>query len=377
MPAAITGSAMHTCLGDSARTVKALLEGESGIGPLRRYDGGALNLSHGYHIDDAEDEEAVLLCSRWLGRSVAEAVIAAGIDPARQRVSAVVGTGLRELHTVERWSEGRAPMRRAQAHFAAAVRDALGDPGAEVVTLSNACAASGYALALGQDILDQGEADAVVVAGCDSMSESMLAMIGRITSPPTEALRPFERTRTGVLLGEGAAAVVLEPEAAAGDRAEAIVRGVGLSCDAFHETAPHEDGIVRSMVDAHERARITADEVDLVLTHGTGTALNDPTEARALLRVFGDAEPGPLVTGIKGATGHTSGGAALMSLLVAAQAMRLGRVPAVVGLDDPIEEADGLRLVRGAPADTRARIAQIDSFGFGGVNAVAVIEVRP
>lgn len=375
MPAAITASSMRTCLGDTAQTLKALLAGESGVGPLRHYDSDALNVANGYHIDDATEGE-VLLCSRWLGECVTEVARAAGLDTTRQRVSVVVGTGLRELHTIERWGEGEAPMRRAETHFASATRAALGDESVEVLTLSNACAASGYALAMGQDMLDQDEADAVVVAGCDSMSESMLAMIGRFTSSPSDALRPFEQTRAGVLLGEGAVAVVLEPVDAGADRTEAVVRGVGLSCDAHHETAPHADGIVRSMSDAHERAGVTAKDIGLVLMHGTGTVLNDPTESHALLRVFDDAEPGPLVTGIKGATGHTSGSAALMSLLVAAEAMRLGQVPAVVGLESLIEEADGLRFVQGSPAPLEARFAQVNSFGFGGVNAVSIIGVN-
>lgn len=375
MPAAITASAMRTCLGDTAQTFKALLNGDSGVKELRHYDSDALNVARGYHIDDGDDT-SVLRCSRWLGQSVAEAVRVAGIDTRSRRVSVVVGTGLRELHTIERWSQDEAPMRRAEAHFASVVRDALGDDSVEVITLSNACAASGYALALAQDMLDLDEADAVIVAGCDSMSESMLAMIGRITDPPTEALRPFERTRTGVLLGEGAVAVVLEPVEAASDRAETIVRGVGLSCDAFHETAPDADGIVRSMLDAHERAGVTPEEIGLVVAHGTGTALNDPTESTALLRVFEGTGRGPLVTGIKGATGHTSGGAALMGLVIAGEALRLGQVPAVVGLDDLIDEAEGLRFVKDAPVRTESRIAQVDSFGFGGVNAVAIIEVN-
>ncbi len=374
MTAAITGSGMRTCLGDSAQTVKALLAGESGIGPIRYYGPGT-NVTHGYHIREDTDEERLLRCSGWLAECVAEAVRHAGVDPAVQRVTALVGTGLRELRSVERWAHDGAPLRRHQTHFAAAVREALNGAPVEVVTVSNACAASGHMLALGQDLLDLGEADAVVVAGCDSMSESMLAMIGLVTAEPTTALRPFETTRTGVLLGEGAAAVVLEPADRAQGRTEALVRGVGLSCDAYHETAPDVDGIVRAMTDAHTRAGVSPDQIGLVLAHGTGTALNDPTESTALRRVFGEDGPGPLVTGIKGATGHTSGGAALMSVLVAAEALRTGQAPPVVGLDEAIPEAGSLRLVRGGPQPVDTALAQINAFGFGGVNAVTVIEV--
>jgi 3-oxoacyl-[acyl-carrier-protein] synthase II len=263
-------------------------------------------------------------------------------------------------------------MRLHDLHFDAAVRSVL--PGVtEVITVSNACAASGHALALAQDLLELDEADAVIVAGCDATTESMLAMIGRVADKPTPALQPFQQGRAGVLLGEGAVAAVLQPAQAAA-RPLARLLGVG-TCDAHHETAPDVKGIVAAMHDAHERAGVKPDDIGLVLAHGTGTALNDPTEAAALTEVFDGASPGPLVTGIKGAIGHTSGGAALMSLLVAVEAMRTGRVPVVAGLETPIEQAADLRLVYGAPAATQARLAQVNAFGFGGVNSVCVIEV--
>jgi 3-oxoacyl-[acyl-carrier-protein] synthase II len=171
------------------------------------------------------------------------------------------------------------------------------------------------------------------------------------------------------LLGEGAVAVVLERDQGKGVR----VLGVGLSCDAFHETAPDKNGIVAAMRDAYSRAGVSPQDIDLVLAHATGTALNDPTEAAALTEVFGT--DGPPVTGIKGSIGHTSGGAALMSLLIAVESIRAGEVPAVHGLVNPIEEAAGLDLVIAEPRKTAGHVAQVNAFGFGGVNAVCVIGV--
>src|SRR5207247_2209887 len=106
----------------------------------------------------------------------------------------------------------------------------------EVITLSNACSAGGHALALAQDLVELGEADAVVAAGADSMTASMLAMIGRVHEEPADQLRPFDAARTGALLGEGAVAMVVVPEGAAA-RPLARVLATGLSCDAHHETA--------------------------------------------------------------------------------------------------------------------------------------------
>ncbi|MGV9270953.1 beta-ketoacyl-[acyl-carrier-protein] synthase family protein [Kitasatospora sp. NPDC003701] len=375
MPTAISGFDVLSCLGDAEATFRALLRGDTGAGPLRR-DTRRLGVDHAHQIDDdAEGRRA----SRWLARVVAGAVRAAGLDTDGRRVAVVVGTGLRELPEAERWWAGGGALTLPELHFGAVVRGVL--PAAtEVLTVSNACAASGYALAVGADLLAADEADAVVVAGCDSITDSLLAAIGRGSAVRSTAVRPFDSGRAGVLLGEGAAAVVIEPEAtvlAEGREVLARLHGVGLSCDAHHETAPDPAGIAACMRDAHRRAGVVPADVDLVVAHGTGTALNDPAEAAALTEVLGEACGRALVTGIKGAVGHTSGAAALMSLVVAVQAMHRGAVPAIRGLAEPIPEAERLALVAGPPAAARPLVAQIDSFGFGGVNAVALVGAAP
>ncbi|MEU4746081.1 beta-ketoacyl synthase N-terminal-like domain-containing protein [Actinosynnema sp. NPDC023658] len=371
MASVITGAEIRTCLGDTTTTFKALVEGVSGVSPLRFHDTAKLNVTHGYQIDDG-DVERPRRAAGWLTECVAAAAAQAGLDATTQRVTAIVGTGLRELRSVERFTADGVPVLPEELHFAAAVRAAL--PGvADVITVSNACSASGHALAIAADLLAADEADAVVVAGCDATTESMLTMIGRVGEEPTTSVRPFDRDRTGVLLGEGAAAVVVQPR---GDGP--VVLGVGLSCDAYHETAPDVRGIVAAMRDAHERAGITPDDVDLVLAHGTGTSLNDPTEAAALAEVFADVAERPLVTGVKGAIGHTSGAAALTSLVLAVESVRAGWVPPNVGLRTAIDEAADLRLVVDEPASISGpAVVQVDAFGFGGVNAVCVIEVAP
>ncbi|WP_307853491.1 beta-ketoacyl synthase N-terminal-like domain-containing protein [Kitasatospora sp. RG8] len=371
----ITGSSMLSCLGDLDETYRALLAGRSGVAPLRVGDPQKLGVRNAYGIEDrgAVHSAAPRLAGRWLARCVLDALRQARIDPAGRRVAVVVGTGLRELHGVEQWYADGAELRLAELHFGTAVRSVL-PQATEIHTLTNACAASGYALALAADLLELGEADAVVAAGCDTMTESMLAMIGRVGTSTADMVRPFDEFRGGVLLGEGAAAVVLERAGSRPDQpaAQGVLRGVGVGCDAYHETAPDRAGIVATMRDAHSRAGVTPEGVDLVLAHGTATALNDPTEAAALLEVFGTG--GPPVTAIKGAIGHTSGGAALMSLLVALAAMRRGEVPPVVGLRAPIAAAEKLDLVYGQPRPARPRVAQVNAFGFGGVNAVAIVE---
>ncbi|WP_432050103.1 beta-ketoacyl synthase N-terminal-like domain-containing protein [Verrucosispora sp. NA02020] len=369
MPARLTASELRTCLGDGDRTFAGLLAGTSGIGPLRHGVPAALNVAHGYHVDDGADR--AFAASRWVAECAARAVAAGALDPRRRRVVALVGTGLRELAAVEAYATGGDAFGAHRLHFGDAVHTAV--PGLrEVVTVSNACSAGGHVLALAEDLLMLGDADAVLVCGVDATTESMLAMIGRVVDHPTETVRPFDADRQGVLLGDGAAALVLVPD---DDTRPALARIVatGLSCDAHHETAPSVAGITRAMRDALARAGREPAEVDLVVAHGTGTALNDPAECEALRQVLVSGGADPLVTAVKGATGHTSGAAALVNLDVARRCLAEGRVPPVVGLRRPLPEGTGLRFPTEATAHP-ARLVQSDAFGFGGVNAVTLVE---
>ncbi|HEY7177100.1 MAG TPA: beta-ketoacyl synthase N-terminal-like domain-containing protein [Micromonosporaceae bacterium] len=371
MSVVIAASAVRTCLGDGAETFAAMRRGRSGVAPLRYFDASTLNVSHGYQIVE-EADEPVFRASRWLTVCVRQAVERCGLDLTRRRVAAIVGTGLRELRAVELDGAPSDPLEAARLHFGAAVRRALPQL-AEVITISNACSASGHALAVAQDLLALDEFDVVIAAGADAMTASMLAMIGRFAEAPTSAIRPFDRSRTGALLGDGAAAVVVvrdtEPVVAL-----ARVLSTGLSCDAAHETVPSREGILRAMRDAFERARRRPENVDLVVAHGTGTLLNDPTESAALAEMFGAVATPPLVTGLKGAIGHTSGSAALMSVDVAVRCMTSGTIPPVVGLREPLDEGRTLRLVTTQAASAPVRLAQVNAFGFGGVNAVTLLE---
>jgi 3-oxoacyl-[acyl-carrier-protein] synthase II len=369
MPALIAASAVRSCFGDGAATFSAALRGECGAVPLRHGDPDKLNVSFGYHTSESD---RLFLAGRLLAECLKQAVADSGADMGGLRVAALVGTGLRELSAVEDWAltGARFPVRRL--HFGDVVRDAV--PGVtEVITLSNACSAGGHALALAQDLIELGQADAVLVGGADTMTQSMLTMIGRAAPEPTSQVRPFDKGRNGVLLGDGAAAVVVVAETWPG-RALARLVSTGLSCDAHHETAPDVDGISRAMRDAFERAGRDPAEVDLVVAHGTGTALNDPTECAALRGVLLGAGGSPVVTAIKGVVGHTSGSASLFNVDVALRCLADGVVPPITGQREALDEGAGLRFALGQPVTLRPTLVQVNAFGFGGVNAVTLLE---
>jgi 3-oxoacyl-[acyl-carrier-protein] synthase II len=371
MSALIAASVLRTCFGGGAQTFAALLRGASGVGPLRCGDPAKLNVSAGYHVPSG-GRAGPPRAARLLGECLAEAVRHAGLDATRRRVVALVGTGLRELSAVEDWALTGAPVPARRLHFGDTVREALPGVG-DVVTISNACSAGGHALALAQDLVELGEADAVVVGGADTMTRSMLAMIGRVAAGRTGQVRPFDRDRDGVLLGEGAAALVVVPESWPGPVAGRLV-ATGLSCDAHHETAPDVAGICRSMRDAFDRSGRDPWAVDLVVAHGTGTELNDAAESEALREVLLGSGGDPLVTAVKGSVGHTSGTASLVNVDVALRCLAQAVVPPVAGLREVLPEGAGLRFAVGEAVRLRPTLVQVDAFGFGGVNAVTLLE---
>ncbi|MCD9140971.1 beta-ketoacyl synthase N-terminal-like domain-containing protein [Streptomyces albireticuli] len=360
----IAGTGVVNSVGaGTAEVFAALCAGRGAPAVVRSFGTGALRTRHAFEITDPPQRPAA-----WLCRAVAEALAGAALPEDLSEVPVLVGTGLRDLRGAERnWLAGRSGP--PDPHFGRALLDRFG--ACDTHTFAGACSASLYALALAADLLATGRAETVVVAGVDTITASMYALLDRVQPGAPREVRPFDRRSAGQLLGDGAAAVVLRRPGHG--PARAVLRSVGLHCDAGHATAPDPAGLVAAQREAHERAGIKAGEVGLVHAQGTGALLNDRAEARALAEVFGRGG-GPLIAAVEGMTGHTSGGSGLLSTVLATECLRTGRVPPVVGLREPIEEAEGLRFSTGDRADGAGlTIAQVNSFGFGGVHAVAVL----
>jgi 3-oxoacyl-[acyl-carrier-protein] synthase II len=371
---AVTGTGAVASIGDGVADVfAALCAGRTGLGPLRGFDRSKFRAGHAYEIDDRprRGHDLPMRATGWLCAAIDEALRGAGLSTELGPVPVLVGTGLRELRSVELWWRDGAELDQSDLHFGTALRRRYG--ACNTYTFANACSASLYALGLGIDMLSLGVADTVLVAGVDSITESMFGLLDRVHPEPPEAVRPFDRQRRGVLMGEGAVAVVLQRHAPA-QRVLGRVRSVALNCDAYHVTAPDWKSVAAAMRAAYASAGIDPSQIDVVFAHGTGTLLNDEAEAIALADVFSAPTSRPLVTAIKSMTGHTSGGSGLLGVVVAAQALRAGLVPPIVGLSEPMEQAAGLRLVRGDAAAAELTIAQVNAFGFGGLNAVAIVE---
>jgi 3-oxoacyl-[acyl-carrier-protein] synthase II len=254
------------------------------------------------------------------------------------------------------------------------VARALGVRG-PVVTPQLACASSTHAVALAAEWVRAGRADVVLAGGTDLLSRFVVAGFNALHATADEA-RPFDRHRRGLVLGEGAAVVVVEAEAhalARGARIHVRILGTGAAADAVHMTAPDRDGggAARAIAAALADAHVTPSQVDFVSAHGTGTLYNDAMEAAALARVFG-THPVP-VNSIKGAIGHSLGAAGAFEAVLCTQVLAHGLIPPTAGLEEIDPACAALDLVQGVARRHPTRVAVSTSSGFAGTNAALVL----
>lgn len=247
----------------------------------------------------------------------------------------------------------------------------------EVATLSTACSSAANAIMLGARLLKAGEADLVVAGGTEALSRFHLNGFNSLMILDHESCRPFDTTRAGLNLGEGAAFLVLESEEMAQQRKitpHAYLTGYGNACDAFHQTASSEngEGAYLAMTEALAMAHLSAKDIQYVNAHGTGTPNNDQSESVSLKRVFGDEMP--MVSSTKSFTGHTTSASGSIETVICILAMQHHFVPANLGWKNPME--NGILPTMGAPNLDLENVL-CNSFGFGGNDSSLVISLHP
>jgi 3-oxoacyl-[acyl-carrier-protein] synthase II len=258
-----------------------------------------------------------------------------------------------------------------------AARHALGGP---VMSLSSACTSGLAAIAQATEAIRMGEADCMLAGGADALSGFVVSGFGLLGALTSTLVRPFDRRRDGLALGEGAGVLVLEESRRAASRGAPIlaeIAGCGSAGDAHHMRGPDPEGegLARAIAAALEDGGQPPGAVEFIAAHGTGTIQNDRMEARAIRRRFGDAAARIPVSSSKPIVGHTLGAAGALAAALCVKVMAEGRIPPILDCEEPEDGVD-LDLVRGAVRSGPIRCALTIASGFAGHNA-AILLVAP
>ena len=403
----ITGLGIVSPLGSTIPTAwDAILRGESGIGPITRFDtsafatriGGAVK---GFSVTDYISPKEARRMDEFMHYGVAagvQSVSDAGIDFSKldaERCGVITGAGIGGLSTIESeydaYLQANGPRKISPFFIPASIinmisghlsiRFGLKGPNLGVVT---ACTTSTHAIGLGLRTIQYGVAD-VIIAGGGEMSTTRLGIGGfsqakalsQRNDSPAEASRPWDRDRDGFVAADGGGAVVLEElehAKARGARIYAELVGFGMSGDAYHITAPPEDGAGArlAMRNALRDAALDPSAVQYLNAHATSTMLGDRAETLAIKHAFGEHSRRLAVSSTKSMTGHLLGAAGVVEAIFTVLAIRDQVAPPTINLQNPDPECD-LDYVPNVARPMTIDVAVSNSFGFGGTNGTLVL----
>ncbi len=405
----ITGLGAITPLGNSVSAFwDAMMRGESGAAPTTHFDTSGLASRFSCEVKDFDPrrymdrKQARRLdpFSQFALAAARQAFTDAGLDTAalseaeRERCGVVFGSGVGGLDVMERQIgilDGKGPEKVSpffvpmiMTNVAAgliAIDHRLRGPNHCVVS---ACATANHNLASALLLLRHGYADAILAGGSENVTRAgaagfcaMKALSTRNDSPAT-ASRPCDRTRDGLVPGEGAGALVLETldhAEARGARIYAELAGAGSSSDASHYVQPDPEGrgAALAMRNALDDAGVRPEGVDYINLHATSTPQGDVAETRAIKEVFGDHAYRMSLSATKSMTGHLFGAAGAVEAIASVLAIVHGRVPPTINLREPDPQCD-LDYTVGEPADRQIRVALSNAFGFGGHNSTVIFQ---
>ncbi len=402
----ITGMGAVTPIGnDVASTWKALLAGESGMGPITKFDASAHDVRFAAEVKNFDplkyfDKKAARRADTFTQYAYAaarEALDQSGLDIASMPddVGVLMGSGSGGLQLMQDQFKillGEHPDRVSPffitmmpADMAAGTLSMmLGARGPNFATVS-ACATGANAIGEAYETIKRGDAIAMIAGGTESSIVSIVVAafasmhaLSRRNDDPTHASRPFDKERDGFVLGEGAGAVILEDMEHAKARGATIygeLVGYAATSDAYHvtEPAPGGTGLASAMRKTLKKAGLTPDKIGYINAHGTSTYFNDRGETAAVKSVFGDHAYKLAMSSTKSMTGHLVGAAGAIEAIFTTLALYHGEMPPTINYEFPDPECD-LDYVPNMPRKADLEYAMSNSMGFGGHNAVLAIK---
>lgn len=382
---AITGYGIICAIGNNADEVlDSLRQSRTGIGSMQYLKTRHSNLPVG-EVKLSNDEMKALLgipndvpfsrTSLMGAIAIREAIQNADVDLNGKRVALISGTtvgcmDVSELFYNEMKSNDNLlslPQHNDCGLSTREMAEIVGLEDVELCTISTACSSALNSIIVGAEMLKNNEVDVVIAGGSEALSRFHLNGFHTLMILDSERCRPFDDTRAGLNLGEGAAFVVLQKDA---PHAKAYIAGYGNRCDAFHQTASSEDGkgAYLAMQDALSMAHLSAADIQYVNAHGTGTPNNDPSESHALLHVFGDKMPE--VSSTKSLTGHTTSASGSIESVICLLSMQHSFTPGNIGWEHQIE--GGITPTLGHMGVNLDHV-MCNSFGFGGNDSSIIL----
>ncbi len=405
----VTGLGVVSPVGnDVATTWESLLEGRSGGAPITKFDPAKFPVRFACELKGFDPLQFMERKEAKRADPYAQYAIAASVQAMRDaglenggdadpfRVGVIVGSGIGGLSSFEEQHDvyrERGPSKISPFFIPMFIADIaaglvsmrFGAKGPNYATVS-ACSTSAHAIGDAFRLIKYGDADVIISGGAEATVTPMAiggfanmgALSARNDSPAT-ASRPFDATRDGFVMGEGAAIIILEELGHAvrrGARIYAEMAGYGATGDAFHLTGqPDEhEGLQRAMRRAMEDGGLRPEDVDYVNAHGTSTPLNDVNEAKAIARVFGDSASRINVSSTKSATGHMLGAAGGIELIASTLAIRDQIVPPTINYTTPDSGCPPLNFTPNTPQKREVRACVSNSAGFGGHNVSLAVK---
>lgn len=401
----ITGLGTVSPLGNDVKTTWTnLVSGKSGAGPITHFDSSQHKSQIAAEVKEfdagaligSRETRRMDRCSQFTMVAVQEALAHAELtidDANRDRVGAVIGTGIGGLGTLSTGYDmlsKRGPMRVSPflipmmlpdtSGAMIAIRFGIRGPNFAVVT---ACATGSNAIGEATEVIRRGQADAMFAGGTEAgivpVAMAGLDVMGALTTrndDPESASRPFDLNRDGFLMGEGAAVLVLESLEHAQARGAQILceaRGYGSNNDAFHISAPAENGAgaARCMRMALDDAQLTTEQISYINAHGTSTPLNDKNETAAIKKIFGEHAYDIPISSTKSMVGHLLGASGALEALVCVKSIENQQIHPTINYETPDPDCD-LDYVPNQPRTWGVEHAMSNSFGFGGHNATLI-----